>query len=391
MSDELGFPVKSVIEGSARLLVPQGVGEVDPASLPVFYNPASKISRDIAVLAVEGYFRDKKEYLMCEPLAGCGVRTIRIMLETSSMSSAVAGDINDNAARLIELNASLNGLGERVRAVHIDANHLLAKMHAEHQRADYIDIDPAGSPARFLENACRATNKNGLLGASATDLAALSGASASTARWRYGAYLVRTVFPREVAARTLAGFMVMTAARLGLSAEPVLTVVHRHFVRVFVKLGRGRSRALDSVSRVGYLAHCGSCLLTIKNTELSLIDANCHECGGKIVSIGPLWLGELSNKELIKNILSSSKREDPIYKEAYKLLRGIDEEIQDIPMYIPVAEIARRAKTSPPSVSRLIEKLREMGYRASITHHDHSAIKTDASLKVMIELSRQSL
>ncbi|MEM1518095.1 MAG: hypothetical protein QXI27_06260 [Nitrososphaerota archaeon] len=388
LENELGFPVKYIYEGKARLLVPLGVGEVDPSALPVFYNPASKISRDIAVLSVLGYFTGRSARLMCEPLAGCGVRTIRIILESGVVEQAIAGDINKNAARLISANASINGLGDRVRAMHIDANLLLAKMHAEHERADYIDIDPAGSPARFIENACRATNRDGMLGASATDLAALSGSSATTARWRYGMHLARTVFPKEVAARALAGFIVMTAARLGLAANPVLTVVHRHFLRVFVRLNRGRSKALRASSELGYLIHCKNCLSTVKSMSPVVANSKCHECDGQVVILGPVWLGELSDKELAGRVLESSKIDDPTYSEAIKLFRGVTEEIQDIPYYYPVAELARRASTSPPRVSRLIENLRELGYRASTTHHDHSAIKTDAPISEVLKLVR---
>jgi len=389
LEDELGFPVKCVVEGHAKILVPQGVGEVDPSALPVFYNPASKISRDIAVLAVMGYFAGRAGISMCEPLAGCGVRTIRILLESGVVERAVAGDINKNAARLISANAEINGLAERVKALHIDANLLLAKMHADHERADYVDIDPAGSPARFIENACRATGRDGLLGASATDLAALTGASASTALWRYGVHLSRTVFLKEVAARTLAGFMVMTASRLGLAARPVLYVVHRHFVRIFVRLNRGRSRALEASSMLGYLMHCRACLSTRKAIHPADIYNRCDECGGQLVTLGPLWLGPLSDKELIDRVVRSSKLDDPTYRDAYKLVRGLADEIQDIPYYFPVAELARRAKTSPPRVSSLIDKLRELGYRASTTHHDPSAIKTDASPKTLLDIVKE--
>lgn len=391
LENELGFPVKCISEGRARLLVPLGVGEVDPSALPVFYNPASKISRDIAVLSVWGYFNDRPARLICEPLAGCGVRTIRIMLESGVVEQAIAGDINKNAARLISTNASINGLGDRVRATHIDANLLLAKMHAEHERADYIDIDPAGSPARFIENACRATNRNGMLGASATDLAALSGSSATTARWRYGIHLVRTVFPREVAARALTGFIATSAARLGLAANPVLTVVHRHFLRVFVRLDRGRSKALRASSELGYLLHCKNCLSTTKSISPIVADSKCQECGGQIVILGPIWLGTLSDQELVGRVLKSSMIDDPTYSEAIKLFRGVAEEIQDIPYYYPVAELARRASISPPRVSRLIESLRELGYRASATHHDHSAIKTDAPVSEVLKLVKSSV
>jgi tRNA (guanine26-N2/guanine27-N2)-dimethyltransferase len=382
---EIPFKTKMVVEGAAKLLVP--LFEEMPASskMPAFYNPASKASRDLAVLAVNAYFRGAGCRFFAEPLAGAGARAVRLLLETNVAREGVAGDINPWAVALSRINASLNGLSERLRVEHSDANLLLARLALE-GRACYVDIDPFGSPIRFLESALRATERNGLLGVSATDLAALSGSSRRTAYWRYGLTLSKTVFFKEVAIRALAGVVVRASSRLGLAATPVVSVAYRHFVRVFFRVERGKSKAYAASRMTGHLAHCRSCLNTMKLERLEDWSRSCSICGHENVPLGPIWLGPLTDGAIIQRILTSELASDDTYSEVLSLIRRLDRELQDIPWSYPISELSRRAKTSPPRPGEILEKLVEIGYRASATHYDPSSIKTDAPVTILTRL-----
>ncbi|MEN3047707.1 MAG: hypothetical protein ABDH63_02870 [Candidatus Caldarchaeales archaeon] len=384
---ELDFPTTELVEGKARLIVPVGVGRVEPSKLPAFYNPASKISRDFAVLATAAYF-DSSGKTLAEPLAGLGARAVRLMLEASRFTEGHASDINERSARLIELNARLNGLEGSLRGYHMDGNLLLVKLAAEGSRVHYVDLDPSGSPARFLENSIRAVRSEGLVGVSATDLAALTGASQRTAKWRYSLNLSRTVFGKEVAMRALAALCAVTAGRLSRSAVPVLSVVRAHFVRVFVRVERGKLRALEAISALGYLRYCDSCLAVEAVRDPKDLGGRCSSCGAEVRALGPLWLGPLKDGSLVERALSSELAEDPVFGEAVRVLKRVKEELPDVPYSYPVSELASRAKCSPPNVSWLIEQLRSLGFRASRVHYDGSAVKTDAPASEVIGLLR---
>jgi tRNA (guanine26-N2/guanine27-N2)-dimethyltransferase len=384
----LPFPVKIVKEGLAELIVPE-TGEAQATTrLPAFYNPLSKVSRDLAVIVVDSYFSGRSCGLAAEPLAGTGARIIRLLLESGSVTEGLAGDISEWAVRLSEVNRERNGLVERLRIEHSDANLLLSRLAVE-GRAGYVDIDPFGSPVRFLENGFRATERRGLLGVSATDLAALSGSSRRTAYWKYGLTLVKTNFYRETAIRALAGFAVMTASRLSLGAEPVLSVAYRHFVRVFLRVERGKRRAYHARSQVRYLIHCKYCLNTSVMSDVSEWREKCSICGNPNVLVGPVWTGALSDKNLVEKILNSRYLSDPIYREAIKIVKTIAEELDDIPWSFQISEVSRRAKTSPPKTKNVIERLREVGYRASPTHYDPAAVKTDAPSDILTKIVKE--
>ncbi len=383
----LGFEVKEVVEGRARLLVPKGVGEVDPSKLPAFYNPASKTSRDIAVLVTSAFFSGA-DRTFAEPLAGLGARSVRLLLESGVFGEGRACDVNENSARLISLNAQLNGLEGRLRAYHTDANVFLSTIAAERQKVHYVDLDPSGSPVRFLEGSLRALLPEGLLGVSATDLAALSGASPRTALWRYGLRLTKTVFRKEVALRALTAVAVTAAARLSRSAVPVFAVIHRHFARVFLRVRRGKTGAHWSVSQLGHLKYCHSCLNVERVGKLLGTSERCDRCGSEAALLGPLWLGPLRDSDLVSSILGSGLIEDETFKEARTLMVYISQELDDVPFSYPVSELSRRASCSPVSPKAVVGRLREMGYRASVAHYDHGAVKTDAPLELLYDLIR---
>ncbi|MCS7117409.1 MAG: hypothetical protein NZ957_01300 [Thaumarchaeota archaeon] len=384
---EIGFPVKEVVEGKARLIVPEGVGRVEPSKLPAFYNPASKTSRDIAVLVTKAFF-DSGEKTFAEPLAGLGARSVRLMLETSRFVRGYASDINENSAKLIDINARVNGLEGSLKGFHTDGNLLLVELAAKGSKVDYVDLDPSGSPARFLENAIRAVRSGGMVGVSATDLAALTGASPRTARWRYSLVLSRTVFGKEVAQRALAAFCAVTAGRLSKSAVPVASICHGHFVRVFALVERGKLKAYESIVKVGYLRYCDACLRVDQVRELSEPQDRCGSCGSVTRLLGPIWLGPLKDDTLIERALRLDLAEDPVYKVAVKVLRRGLEELPDVPYAYPVSELSRRGRCSPPKVSTLIDELRSIGYRASPVHYDGSSIKTDAPISEIMRLLR---
>lgn len=384
----LPFPTKIVQEGKARLVVPD-IGEAQATTrLPAFYNPLSKVSRDFAVLITSAYFSSKKCDLAAEPLAGTGARIIRLLLESGVVSEGVAGDISEWAFKLAQVNAELNGLAGRLRVRHSDANLLLSEL-AVSGRADYVDIDPFGSPIRFLESGFRAVDKGGVIGVSATDLAALSGSSRRTAYWRYGLTLVKTNFFKETAIRALTGVAVSTASRLGLGAEPIFSVAYRHFVRVFFKVERGKSRAHQAKSRVKHLVHCGACLSTSVVQDLAEWTARCGLCGGPNTLLGPLWTGAQNDKLVVERVLSLSLSEDPLYADAIKVLKRIMSEADDIPWAYQLSEVSRRARTAPPKTKHVVERLRELGYRASTTHYDAGSVKTDAPSNILTQIVKE--
>ena len=91
----LDFPMRKITEGSAEIFIP--VEEKISKKLPVFYNPAMKLNRDITVLLLQQF----PPMSLCDPLAGTGIRSIRLAKEVKH-KPITANDLSEKAAALID-------------------------------------------------------------------------------------------------------------------------------------------------------------------------------------------------------------------------------------------------------------------------------------------------
>lgn len=384
MRPELGYELELRREGKAVFYSPKMPGKRDfaPTSLPVFFNPFSKPNRDVTVLFIATWFEGFK-IRICDALAGVGVRSIRMLLETDVTGEVTANDISPKACELIKLNIELNKLGEFVEVTCMDANELLARCGREKPRYDYVDVDPTGSPAPFIENGVRGCRREGVIGVTATDMPALVGAKLESCLRKYDAKPLRTPFSKEIALRILAGFIARSAARLGIAAKPILSFSKDHYIRVFTKVERGRKLANEALKRVGWISYCPSCLTVYTAERFESPVIICKSCGRQIDYAGPAWIGELANRDLAEKMYQKALGSPELYRESLKLLDGLRREDYSLLGYHPVNYLARIFGRPPIKPSILAEKLIELGYRASTTHIDPSGVKTDAPLDAL--------
>ena len=295
------FPTETITEGSVKLTVPRlslyakGPSEYIPSKAPVFYNPLMEMNRDIAVLTLRVYQRRTgKTLLVCDPLAGCGVRGLRFTREVDNIDSVVLNDLNPEAAELARFNVETNGLSDLVVVKKHDANALLSRHASPEKRFDVIDIDPYGSPSPFLDSAVRALRSGGLIALTATDMAVLCGVNDEVCVRKYFGKSLRAEYCHELAVRLLINALVFSAARHELGVSVLFSHRTDHYIRVYAQIGHGATEANESVKKIGYVLHCFNCL----NRRWvfgfpNLLEGTCDICGRKMGVAGPLWLGRL--------------------------------------------------------------------------------------------------
>ena len=147
----------------------------------VFYNPSMKFSRDLNV-----EFAKKLNFkgLFLDGMAASGIRGMRLALECNY--NVEFCDTSKLAVEAIKDNLKLNNLKSEV--FHDDLQNLVKK-----RQYDWIDVDPFGTPAPYLESTIENVNDGGILGIAATDTAVLCGAKPSICFKRYGAYSMKRV------------------------------------------------------------------------------------------------------------------------------------------------------------------------------------------------------
>ncbi len=393
MGLEIGIPpwAEVITEGKARIIAPKKDlflrvdGIYEPSHAPVFYNPAMVFNRDMAIAFLNMY---SKQFARIEsasdPMAATGVRGIRIALEVDGISEIILNDIDPQACRVIRLNILLNRISSLSRIYCEDANQLMISLSKSGIHVDYLDIDPYGSPAPYIESAVRYAGIKGVLAITATDLGPLTGRYRSKAFRRYRAYVdFRVDFRKELGLRVLIFSTISKASEHDMALKPLLSYYADHYYRAYFLIDMGASEADQLLARTGYIAVCPSCGYREASRDI-VKGIICPLCGSYMALLGPAWLGPLADPEIVRGLASSVDKY--VWLETRERIKWLvsmleSEDRIDRPFFYRIDYLARRAKINMPPREKLIECLRSMGYDASRTHFDDIGVKTNADLE----------
>ncbi len=382
-----------VTEGKAKLLVYRlesyrVKGSYVPALTPVFYNPVMRSNRDIMIAFLRTTLqRTTKELRYGEMMTGVGVRCIRVLLETNAKPICEINDINREAVKLAEKNLDINGVRDGVKTFCADAR-VFSLMHsAPKDRFDYLDLDPFGSPAEFIESALLSVKHEGYVGITATDTATLFGNNPTKALLKYGTIASRIQFNKEFGVRALIAGIVLTAAKQEIGIRPELAYSEKHYVRVYAKVLRGKKYAKESMSNLGFI------LYNVEENSWKIIKMedvirNNWEKDEKHKIVGPIWISRYINNELVKKMYSNSFE---LSQESIEMIFKIMNEKSEIVGYYDTDLTSKLLNVSSRKVQKLVDKIKEKGYVATRTLYNPKGIKTDMPysefIKVYSELS----
>jgi tRNA (guanine26-N2/guanine27-N2)-dimethyltransferase len=360
-----------------------------PSKAPVFYNPVMQLNRDLAVLALQTYQRIiNHEISVCEPLTGCGLRGIRFAAEVEGVKKVLVNDISRKAFQLAKTNISLNNLEEKVTAKCVEANVILSRFSVPHRRFDAIDIDPFGSPVRFLDSSIRALRDRGFLALTATDMAPLCGVHPKACIRKYGGKPLRTEYCHELAVRLLAGCLTTVAAKYDIGTKIVFSHRGEHYVRVYSTMKYGAREADESLRKMGHILHCFKCFHREIETKSSKVEGSglCPECGSKVSIAGPLWTGNLLDPEFLELMDSEANRSNMnLSAKTRRMLAIIKKEPNDVSYYV-IDKLCDLFNLPVPSIKEVTTKLTDKGFRGSLTHFNPKGIRSNASASTMKEL-----
>jgi tRNA (guanine26-N2/guanine27-N2)-dimethyltransferase len=401
MADKEGyvadFPSEIIREGKVQVLVPKleayGVVPSDyaPSKAPVFYNPVMEFNRDLTVLSFKVYqHMVNHEISICEPFTSQGIRGIRFAAEVEGVTKVLLSDINTIALELAKHNVELNKLKDKITLKHKDANGILSSNASPKKRFDIIDIDPFGTPVPYLDSAFRALKNNGLMAATATDLAPLCGVHAKACLRKYGGKPLRTEYCHELAVRLLAGCMASVAAKHDVGIRILFSHSTDHYIRVYAQIGYGCQKSDESLKNTGYILHCFSCLHREISHQLFGKSSVCPECGAKMEHTGPLWIGSISDPTFVERIIKENQK--TAFKNSAKitkLLTLTKNEATAPATYYVIDKLSGKLKLPAPSVQTFLTALKESGFQAVPTHFNTRGIKTDAPALTMHKILKE--
>lgn len=363
---------RTIKEGNTMLYIPEYIESAGPSTsrMKVFYNPVMAYNRDLSVLFFSAFDGIKKAL---DGLAASGARGIRILKESGYTGEMHLNDRSENAVKVMRINAKLNGVKPFIHRK--DLNTLLCE-----EFFDYIDIDPFGSPVRFIHAAMDSIRNGGVIALTATDTGALSGTYKNAGLRRYGIRAARGPLTHEKGVRALLSFLTRAAALKDKYIEPLLTIYTDHYYRVIVRIRNGARKADISLRELKYLIYKGK-----KREGFHMLSF--EDMATNILSIppeGPYYIGKIHSTSLIERMIRVSDsltlhEEDRIRKNLTLYLQ----EAQAPPFYYSTDRLSSAYKKPSPNMSRIIEELERMGYVAVRTQFSPVGIKTDAPFEVM--------
>lgn len=368
--------------------------------MQVFYNPVMKLNRDIAVLIVKALINEaaeskgktdngkegKEKIRIADPLAATGIRAIRFLKETegSKIECICLNDISKDAVKLIHKNLKLNTLkaskNGKIRVHAKEANKFLY----ESQGFEYIDIDPFGSPNKFLESAVHRIKDKGILAITATDTAALSGTYPAACTRKYWAKPLLNYMMHETGIRILIRKAQLIGAQYAKALTPVFVHSSDHYMRIYFRAKKGKEKTNQVIEQHKYILFCKECG-HITASEHTLEECEVCEAGkSKAEYAGPLWTRQLWDTAIIEKMIKKATNHQ---QEGRKLLNIIKEEAK-IPTlgFYDVHEACSKLKTSSPPFKKILEELRKKGHEASQTHFSRTGIRTTANAKKFNEI-----
>jgi len=344
--------------------------------LPVFYNPVMKFNRDLSIILLNSL--PYKNINLALPLAGSGIRGLRFLqeLKKNKIKKLFINDLKPNFKKIFLENLKLNRLENKKNLISLhneDAN--LFILHQ--QGFDYLDLDPFGSPNFLLNNSIVRLSRNGILAVTATDTAALTGTYLNTCKRKYWSFPLRNELMHEIGLRILIRKTQLIAAQFEKALQPIFSYSKDHYYRIFFQNKKSKSECDKIIKQHQYFHYCNKCL----NRKTSPHNHEICQCKNKFLTAGPLWIGNLFNKDLLKKIQKQNYSKIIDHKENIKFLETIFQESEkNILGFYDLHKIAKIYKLKLPKIEAIVSKL-----KATRTFFSPTGIKTEKKIKEIIK------
>ena len=331
----------------------------------VFFNPNMNLCRSLSSLAV-GAIGDEIDVV--DAFCATGIRGIRYAKENTNVKSVTFLDIEEKAIKIAKKNAKKN----RLKADFKEGN--ISRL-AFDLIADFVEIDPFGTPSPYLLDSLRFFNpkKTAYLSVTATDVAVLCGGKTAPCLKNYHSKPMNNEFTHETGLRIMIKRIAEVAAEFNFGIAPLVSFSDKHYLKSVVRLKRGADDAFGSMKSLGYVSYDPK----TGNRKHSQFP----ETGDpKPEYAGPLWLGELHEKGFLEKMKKLNQERNYSEKqEIGRMLSLFENEIAMPPYYYNIHNLCRILRLGDvPTMKELLERIREKGYRAERTHFSRISFKSDA-------------
>ena len=334
-----------------------------PKEKNTFYNPSMELNRDLSICVLQWLInKSNKKIEILDGLAASGIRGLRFANELKGNFQININDWSDEAYRIIKYNT------EKINKNNISISNENIHIILSKNKFDYIDIDPYGSPAVYIDSALRSIRNNGILAVTATDTATLCGVYPKVCLRRYNAYTLHGSIMHEVGIRILIGFICRQAGKYDIGINTMLSYSTDHYMRLYLQIIKSVNHSNSSIIKTKIL----------RTKDIPGFKNNISKY------VGPLWVGELHNKHALEEIRTISS--EKILNKKNNIIKLIDifEDESNAPIFFySTNTIASELKISPPPLKVVFKELSKKGYNVYKTQFDPTGFKTNADYKII--------
>lgn len=393
----------------------------------------------------------RPSFTILDALSATGLRALRYAQEMPFVTKVTANDLDPSAVESIKRNIMHNKLEDKIEVTKGDAlGHMYMKIaeqlaltekdkaQGKSGKYDVLDLDPYGTAATFLDAAVQAVRDDGgLLCVTCTDAGVwASNGYPEKAFALYGGVPIKGNHSHEVGLRLILHSIATSAARYGLTIEPLLSLSIDFYARVFVRIRKSPAAVKFAAGKTMIMYNCDtgcgawSTQLLLRNksspnkngngsfykhsmTHGPTADQHCEHCGFKTHIAGPMYAGRLHSPDFVKRILDKLPEAD---KEVYgtterikgMLTTALEEHLEEVgtegrpkskdealaeiepyPFFFLPSQLARTVHCATPGEDALRGAIRGLGYRVTRSHCKPGSIKTDAPWSVLWEIIRE--
>lgn len=408
----------TVQEGKATILTPK--------QDEVFYNPIQQFNRDLSIMAIKAYDEIRHEKIQAikkksknkrtklnglkilESLAASGLRSCRYGLEIPEAGKIVANDMLAEAVKSINKNVEYNKLTDKVVANQGDA---IKFMGSTDEKFHIVDLDPYGTAAPFIDSAIQCLEDDGMLLVTCTDAGVLAGSGypekcfALYGGNNFGNAYVNGESNHEVGIRLILNLIASTAAKYKKTIEPMLSLSIDYYFRVLVKVKTSPINVKNHASETMLTYGCNGCGHKIvqplgmkNNTKFQYpklqgpISSNCQYCGISYNVAGPMYAGNLHNREFIDKVLKINESSDKEIYATHERIKGMltlaSNELDDAPFFFNLNQLCSIFKSPPISIEQYTKAVGNLGYKVSLTHAKKNCVKTNLPWNLNLLINR---
>lgn len=208
-------------------------------------------------------------FRILDALSATGLRALRYAQEIPFTTSVTANDLSKPAVESIKMNVQHNRLDDKIKPLVGNAlSHMYNFVGQSTEqddrptgRYDVIDLDPYGTAVPFLDAAMHAIKDGGLLCVTCTDAGVWAGSGYPEKAYSlYGGTPTKGFHSHESGLRLILHAIASSAARHGMSTEPLLSLSIDFYARVFLRVHRNANEVKLLAGRTMLVYSCdGGC------------------------------------------------------------------------------------------------------------------------------------